>query len=372
MKSLEDEGALDRAQNDLPGEGALAERMANQQGLTRPELSVLIAHTKTWLYNSLIASDFLDDSTLEAELLGYFPEALRRSYAAQILTHPLRREIIGTVIANELVNRFGMTVFPRLSLATGQSVVSIAKALYVMIDLFGLKDLWGSLEALEPLLPAHAFLDLFSQVQKAMEKMTLGFLQQSKNPGSLVQVRKDFSGPLEDLYKGVSQALGGNDMALCEEQMRALMHSHVPQEMARRIVFIKTFADNALDIIRTAGATAHSVIDTARVYFYLSDTLGLSWARGVLNQVQPTSSWQTLSRSLLYGDLLRHQSQLVTAILQISVKGQSSPLEKWQETHQPTLDRIFNLLKELQVASDLGLPHVDILARSLADLETSA
>jgi glutamate dehydrogenase len=370
MKRLEDEGVLDRVQNDLPGEGALAERMANQQGLTRPELSVLIAHTKTWLYDSLIASDFLDDPALEAELFAYFPEALRKTYASQILNHPLRREIIGTVVANELVNRFGMTIFPRLNLSTGQSIVSIAKALYVMIDLFGLKDLWGSLEALDHTLPAHVFLDLFSQIQNAMEKITLGFLQ-SKETGHVGQVREDFAGPLQELFQGLGKAIGGQDLGLFEDKIRALTHLHVPQKIARRIIFLKTLSDNALDIIRTATLTAHSVIDTAKVYFYLSDTLGLSWARDVLNQIHPTSSWQTLSRSLLYGDLLRHQTQLVKAILQSHSHGQESPLERWQDAHQYTLERIFNLIKELQVAPDLGLPHVDILARSLVELETT-
>ena len=138
--------------------------------------------------------------------------------------------------------------------------------------------------------------------------------------------------------------------------------------MAKRIVFLKTMADNALDMIATAQATGHTVVDTARVYFYLNDTLGLNWARSMLSQLTPTNTWGLLSRSLLYGDLLKHQTRLVKTILQQSPRMGLTPLETWQNDHQADLDRLFTLIKDIQSAPDFGLPHIDILSRTLGEL----
>ena len=54
-------------------------------------------------------SDLPDAAELDGELRGYFPAELRDRLAAQIATHPLRREITATVVTNDLVNRAGMT-----------------------------------------------------------------------------------------------------------------------------------------------------------------------------------------------------------------------------------------------------------------------
>src|SRR3546814_14563911 len=46
-----------------------------------------------------------DDPYLELDLRAYFPAAMRDGFAAQIDTHPLRREIIVTQVVNDLVDR---------------------------------------------------------------------------------------------------------------------------------------------------------------------------------------------------------------------------------------------------------------------------
>ncbi len=368
IKRLEDEGVLDRLQNNLPTEGVLAQRMADQQGLTRPELSVLIAHTKTWIYDSLIASSFLDEPALEQSLLNYFPQTLQDQYKREILSHPLRREIIGTVIANEVVNRFGMTILLRLAQATDASLVRIVRALYVMVDLFALDELWKKIESLDHKLSSHVFLDLFSQIQQCVEKVALGFLQQNKDEFPVEQLGGLYVKPLQDLYEGLDQALGVQDRSVFSQQVQLLVHAHVPKELAKRIVFLRNLADSALDIIGTAQNTGHSVVATAKVYFYLSDALGLNWGRGVLNQIHPSSNWQSLSRSLLYGDLLHHQTHLVQTILQRPQIDNTSPLEAWKKAHKNALERISHLIQDMQAAPDLGMAHVDILSRSLEGL----
>ncbi len=94
----------------LPNEEVVAERKAAGLGLTRPELAVLLAYAKIQLEDEMVETDLPDDPQLGDELAELFPAAaareIRRRHRQR---HRLRREIVTTVIANELVNRAGIT-----------------------------------------------------------------------------------------------------------------------------------------------------------------------------------------------------------------------------------------------------------------------
>ncbi|MGH8228185.1 MAG: NAD-glutamate dehydrogenase, partial [Steroidobacteraceae bacterium] len=127
MRSLERSGDLDRSLEFLPDDEALAERRKLGLGLTRPELSVLLAYGKISLTHHLLASDVPEDPYLSRELERYFPRPLRRRFAAAIPHHRLRREIIVTATANSLVNRMGPLFAHRAAADTGAAPARIAR-----------------------------------------------------------------------------------------------------------------------------------------------------------------------------------------------------------------------------------------------------
>ena len=59
------------------------------------------------MYDQILASDLPDDAQLEQDLEEYFPTALRVKYKMEITQHKLRREIIATVLTNDMINRVG-------------------------------------------------------------------------------------------------------------------------------------------------------------------------------------------------------------------------------------------------------------------------
>src|SRR5690606_18703684 len=78
-----------------------------------------------------------DDSYLRGDLIGYFPSALRQERRAQMLAHPLRREIITTQVVNTCVDQAGVTAWSRLTDETGASVDRFVLAHLVAAELFG-------------------------------------------------------------------------------------------------------------------------------------------------------------------------------------------------------------------------------------------
>ncbi|MCC7282075.1 MAG: NAD-glutamate dehydrogenase, partial [Acetobacteraceae bacterium] len=114
--------------------------------LTRPELCVLMPHTKLWLSEVLLESDLPDDPTFAADLAEYFPKPLREEFADGIAKHRLRRELVAMLVTNDLVNRMGAAAFARLTDETGAELAAIARAGMVARAAYGLPALYDAIE----------------------------------------------------------------------------------------------------------------------------------------------------------------------------------------------------------------------------------
>jgi glutamate dehydrogenase len=78
MRSLELAGLLDRALEFLPNAEEIEERRRAAQGLTRPELAMVLSYAKIALNQELVHSDVPEDAYLGRELDRYFPDAVSR------------------------------------------------------------------------------------------------------------------------------------------------------------------------------------------------------------------------------------------------------------------------------------------------------
>ena len=75
IRDLERRGKLDRAVEFLPGDAEIQKLENDHKGLTRPELSVLLAYAKLDLDAEILASSLPDDPAFDAVLAAYFPPA---------------------------------------------------------------------------------------------------------------------------------------------------------------------------------------------------------------------------------------------------------------------------------------------------------
>ncbi|NEW37261.1 NAD-glutamate dehydrogenase, partial [Nocardia cyriacigeorgica] len=93
----------------LPSDAELARRAADGTGLTSPELANVVAHVKLSLKADLLAGELPDSASFASVLPAYFPTPLRTRFEAAIRRHPLRREIVATMVVNDLVDYGGIT-----------------------------------------------------------------------------------------------------------------------------------------------------------------------------------------------------------------------------------------------------------------------
>ncbi len=178
MRELEKDGRLDRALESLPQDAELDVRFTRGRGLTRPELAVLMAYAKLSLHDIVLNSDLPDDPFVRDCLLPlYFPKALRETAGEYILKHTLRREIVATMIANNLINRAGVNFIGKMRGESGAPFVSVVKAYMIVSEAYKTESLFSMIEAKDGAMPADKQADAMRRIVAEIENMTLTILR---------------------------------------------------------------------------------------------------------------------------------------------------------------------------------------------------
>jgi glutamate dehydrogenase len=172
IRVLERGGRLNRALEFLPGDDEIAARRADGRGLTRPEISVLLAYAKITIYDALLASDVPEDPYLGGELEAYFPARLRKPYRQHMQEHRLRREIISTHITNSMVNRMGPTFAHRMQEESGAPAAAVARAYTIAREAFDIRFVWRQTEALDNQVPSSLQTAVMGQTQRLLKHAT--------------------------------------------------------------------------------------------------------------------------------------------------------------------------------------------------------
>ena len=124
---------LDAKSEKIPTRGEL-ERMEEQhEPISRPVLSILQAYVKMYVRHELKNSGLFDNDFLKTFYQNYFPQTLLNQFEDSLQSHPLRREIIGAVVVNQIVNQAGMTFFHYVTSVTRVSIEQVT-SIYLFLD----------------------------------------------------------------------------------------------------------------------------------------------------------------------------------------------------------------------------------------------
>jgi glutamate dehydrogenase len=106
-------GILDRLNPQIPSRTELMQSDQKMRGLPRPLLADLLGYVKMWGYEKILQGNLPDHEVVRPFLDAYFPIQMR-SFRAYFFEHPLRREIIATLVINHVVNNGGIALLQRL------------------------------------------------------------------------------------------------------------------------------------------------------------------------------------------------------------------------------------------------------------------
>ena len=199
IRTLEQQGLLDRQIEFLPSDAELSQRKARGQGLTRPELSVLLSYSKLVAFQQLLESDIPEDPYLSKELQRYFPQPLQKKYADAMERHRLKREIIATAVTNQTINRMGATFLMRMQEDTGRSIAEVAKAYTISRETLDARALWAQIDALDGQVPESVQVDALEVIWKLQRAFVRWLLFRPGPMPGITEAVNRYQGPFNDI-----------------------------------------------------------------------------------------------------------------------------------------------------------------------------
>jgi len=372
MARYEAAGVLDRQLEFLPEDDVLTERQLAGQGLTRPELSVLTSYVKADLKQTLNASALPDDSALADVVLRVFPEQLVKGFGPQIHDHQLRREIISTEIANDMVNSVGITFIERLQQSTGAPVPAIALAYIISKAVFRFDYWWYQVEALDYTISSDLQMQLMAELMRLIRRATHWLLRNRRSEVNVENHLERFSAQIDAIASDLPGHMAGEAEEQWRQDYEALAKEGVPESLAG-VVAGAGHLYSALGIVEAKEETGRSLKEVASLYYTIGEQLELEWLSLAISRLKPRSHWQAMARESFREDLGWQQRALTIGVLSCQQDGQSidACLQEWSRQHAGLIERWNSMLADLRAQPEPEFPMFSVALRELLDLAQS-
>lgn len=369
IHTLEKMGKLDRNLESLPDDETLLEREKHGKGLTRPEISVLISYSKMVLKENLACDEIANEAYNAQLLVNYFPKELRRNYEAQMPTHPLRKEIIATSLANQMVNEMGCNFVSRLQDETGATVVDITNAYVASRVIFNAAQMFNDIRSLDNKTTTNIQYELLMLVRRHLRRSSRWLIRNQMTKLTVGEIVDKYQSGIDSVEQGLAQFLVPLEIKEHDELAKVWIEAGVSKALAINVSRLSSLY-SALDIITVSNEVGVDVEKTASMYFVLGDRLSLHWFLEQINNQPIDNHWQALARATFREDLDWQQRQLTLQVLvstgqNIQIKDVTLSLNSWIDTNKGSLGRWESILNEFKVGSAHEFAKFSVALREL-------
>jgi glutamate dehydrogenase len=273
MADVEEAGLLDRGAEALPSSEEMVDRRRNGRGLERPELALLLAYAKQHLARELLASPLPDDPWFQGDLREYFPDPVVDRFGHLLAEHPLRRELLVTIIANDIVDSMGPTFVSQLAAERGARPSQVARAYRIARHATGARARWAAIERLPATLDRGLQHELKLAVDRLVDTVTRWSISHPP-AGRLEEIADVAAAPFARLVAALPELGSEEHQAARRERADALEAAGVPAEVA----WAHVVADELMlgpDVILVAERTGRDVEAVARAFQRVGDRLDI-------------------------------------------------------------------------------------------------
>ncbi len=366
IHGLEREGRLNRELEFIPSDDEISDRVAEDKGLTRPELSVLIAYGKMVLKDELNIPAITENPYHEKLLVEAFPSVLRDKFKAQMEQHPLRGEIIATKLTNNMLNDMGLNFVFRMQEETGATVDEIADAYSIVKGIFDIGPLWRRIEQLDTAIDADLQLKMLEEARRIMRRTARWYIRHGNKSLGIQEAIDAYRGTCEDLRKNLEQYLVEDEFAMLNKHTDSLTKKGVPDDIAYQVAsFSNLFS--SLDIAQIDEADDHDTSVIAKLYFQLGNQLELHWFLDQINNQAVSNHWQALARASYREELDWQQRSITANLLQSRPDATDAEniLSNWMDNNQALLKRWYHMMSEFKTSSAHDFAKFSVALREL-------
>ncbi|MFA4929048.1 MAG: hypothetical protein WC558_11065, partial [Patulibacter sp.] len=322
----------------------LTERRAADEGLTRPELAVLVALAKSSVAGSLLdAEDFdFDDDVWSADLERYFPDAIVRKVGTHLATHPLRRELIATLAAGEAVNTLGPTFVARRAAEFGATRAAVIRAFRVAIGVAGARGLSEQIDALRDVDPEIVWA-LRDQLNERVRVTSRWFVARGVD-GSIATTIDEHRDGVDAIERRLAER---EDDEARSERREAWIAAGVPEALADAVA-IDAALLLAPQIVAGAGRCGRPVEDVADAVLHLGTELSMGTLHRAVEQLPLPDRLTRWAVQALRDDLLAARVAVAEVALEAAPKTDPiAAVDAFLAEHDVSVQRFRGFLREL-------------------------
>lgn len=365
IQLLESQGMIDREIEYLPSTEEMTERAKAERGLTKPELAVLLAYGKRSLYEALLASDLIDHAYFEQDLRDYFPAPVTDRFGHLVTEHPLRRELIATILANQVLNSEGVTFVTRLMDQTSADPASVVKSYRIARQITDAERRWEDLEGQVGSLEPWLLQRLMTDVDSLVETTTRWFLN---NPVGQQPIDVAI-GAFADEFTALVETIGTSGANAWQQarldSIEYLVGEGVPEGIARHHAYLEDLV-HAPNIIELASQTGRSVSEVSGVFFRLGKAVRIDWLEQQAAALEPASRWERLAQQAAEADLVSLRRRLAERVL--AKAGSRSPrdaVRKYLAERSESHGRLLLFMRQLAVEGVNSVDAVIVATRQI-------
>ncbi|MGB7369619.1 NAD-glutamate dehydrogenase [Erythrobacter sp.] len=369
IEMLEETGALDRRTEGLADAEMLTRRAADGQGMTRPELAVLLSSAKLALQDAIEASGLPDDPVLGSNLIAMFPAPMQKKYADQIRTHRLRNELVATDLSNRIVNRLGLVHAFELPEEEGVGLADVAAAFVVVERLFDLKALWADIDAQE--MPEVARLNLLDRLAAAVGNLMSDVLRTASGSVAASEMIETLRPSVDALSRERSDLIAGVARERSDALRAEFVEQGAPAGLGDRVADLFDY-DGAVGLAQLALKTEIAPALLTRAFVDIGQRIGLDWAQSVAAHMSPSDVWERL----LVDGLARDFQHMRLDFLRRLVRrrgGKDDPMgaiADWAERNEAAIAQFRAMVSRAQTRPPVGaamLAQIASQARNLLE-----
>ena len=161
----------------IPKNESINEILCPKGTIVRPVLSSLLSYSKIFVKTILLESKLIDENFAMPYLYKYFPKSFVGAYEHEITHHPLRREIIATMIADIVINLQGVTFISSYEEKHKEKFLLKIKSYLVTNQLFDTNDIRYEIYRNDFTMDIHQQYKLLGEIERTLNFSTKWMLK---------------------------------------------------------------------------------------------------------------------------------------------------------------------------------------------------
>ena len=322
-----------------------------------------------WLKEGLRSSELLGDSDLERYLFNYFPTRIQSDFRNDILTHPLRRDIISNEIVGEMTLAVGISFIPTIVASQNISIPNAMKCLLASDAILQAGPLRHRLRELDTVENCQGFTGICLDMATALRAATSWLSQSHDSSIPLRQLIALYAESFSALIPYASAVFSGEELRRHNERVAEYLAAGTSEEDAIMLsLFRRVYV--VLEVLWCAREYKQDVQVVAKVLSHAFEALDLGPIFKFERSIQSNNVWERELAEGAYHEIRRALSVLAGKLIHqshTSSAAVASEISKYNQS-QAIASIIFDVREGLRTKRPFTISVLPLVARHLRAL----